>query len=239
VRVGVSSGSEVVTLARPFVVLVALALGAISCGADAAISPPAAPLVDTRFTRVSAYGVSAVVPDGWVAAPADGVTPSVGVAATPGPRSAIGEVPIQQGLIATRVDATAVGAPSDLYYLAAKGPVLSTVHHDARCTVNQEQVYADHAPAAVTGRASPGDFVATATGTCARRHSETKWSYFVAAPGFGPAREHGIPGSGLYLIVASTPAVPGASRTLARMVGRVRFGDDGMQDFLQAVRPEI
>ena len=27
-----------------------------------------------------------------------------------------------QGLVATRLDATEVGAPSDLYYLAAKGP---------------------------------------------------------------------------------------------------------------------
>jgi kynurenine formamidase len=221
------------------VVLVALALGAVSCGADAVISPPPVPTTDSRFTRVSAYGVSAVVPHGWVAKPADEPTYSVGVAATPGPRTTIGEVPIQQGLIATRVDATVVGAPSDLYYLAAKGPILSAVHHDARCTVKEEQIYADHAPAAVTGRASPGDFVATATGTCARRHTETKWSYFVAAPGFGPAREHGIPGSGLYVIVASTPAVPGASRTLARMVGRVRFGDDGMEDFLRAVQPNI
>jgi kynurenine formamidase len=222
------------------VVLVALTLGAVSCGADAAISPPAAaPITDARFTRVSAYGVSAVVPHGWIAEPADDTTYTVGVAATPGPHTTIGDVPIEQGLIATRIDATAVGAPSDLYYLAAKGPILSTVHHDARCTVKEEQVYADHAPAAVTGRPSPGDFVATATGTCARRHTETKWSYFVAAPGFGPAREHGIPGSGLYVIVASTPAVPGASRTLAHMIGHVRFGDDGMQDFLTAVRPEI
>jgi hypothetical protein len=220
-------------------VLIAVALGTVGCGAGAATPPPGAS-ADARLTRVSAYGVSAVVPHGWVGEAADDAAYAVGVAATPGPETTIGEVPIEQGLIATRVDATLVGAPSDLYYLAAKGPILSTVHHDARCTVKEEEVYADHAPAAVTGhRGSPGDFLATATGTCARRHTEMRWSYFVAAPGFGPAREHGIPGSGLYLIVASTPAVPGAARTLAQMVGRVRFGEDGMRDFLQAVRPAI
>jgi hypothetical protein len=222
------------------VVIVALTLGAVSCGADAAMSPPDASTTDARSTRVSAYGVSAVVPDGWTAQPADDATYRVGVAATPGPHTTLGDVPIEQGLIATRVDATLIGAPSDLYYLAAKGPILSGVRHDPRCTVKEEQVYVDHAPAAVTGRAaSPGDFVATATGTCARRHMHTRWPYLVAAPGFGPAREHGVPGSGLYVIVASTPAVPGASRTLAHMIGRVRFGDDGMRDFLRAVQPEI
>jgi len=222
------------------VVLVALALGAVSCGAGASTSPPAGPATDARYTRVSAYGVSAVVPHGWLVEPAGDAAYSLGVAATPGPSATLHDVPVEQGLIATRVDATRIGAPSDLYYLAAKGPILSTVHHDAHCTVKEEQVYADHAPAAVTGRrTSPGDFVATATGTCARRHTEMRWSYFVAAPGFGPAREHGIPGSGLYLIVASTPAEPGAARTLAHMVRRVRFGDDGMQDFLRAVRPQI
>ncbi len=221
-------------------VLIALALGAVSCGAGASSSAPLAPATDARFTHVSAYGVSAVVPHGWLVQTASDAAYSLGVTASPGPQMTRRDVPVEQGLIATRVDATVVGAPSDLYYLAAKGPILSTVHHDARCTVKQKEVYADHAPAAVTGRPrSPGDFVATASGTCARRHAETRWSYFVAAPGFGPAREHGIPGSGLYLIVASTPAVPGAARTLANMVRRVRFGEDGIEDFLRALQPRI
>lgn len=221
-------------------VLVALALGAVSCGTGASTPPPPAQAIDARFTRVSAFGVSAVVPHDWVATPADETAYALGVAATPGPAAAIGAVPMEQGLIATRVDATVVGAPSDLYYLAAKGPILGEVHDAARCTVTDEQVYADHAPAAITGRrASPGDFVATATGTCGRRNAVTRWSSFVAAPGFGPAREQGIPGSGLYLIVAATPAAPGAAQVLARMLGHVRFGDDGMRDFLHAVHPAV
>jgi len=222
------------------VVLVALALGAVSCGADASTTPPTAAPTDARFTRVSAFGVSAMVPGDWVAKPADDAAYAVGVAATPGPAVTIGSVPMEQGLIATRIDATAVGAPSDLYYLAAKGPILGGIDVDTRCRIATEHVYADHAPAAITGRtASPGDFVATANGTCGGRHAATRWSYFIAAPGFGPARERGIPGSGLYLIVAATPSIPGSARILARMVGRVRFGDDGMQDFLHAVRADL
>ena len=221
-------------------VLVALALGAVSCGAGASAPPPAAATIDARFTRVSAFGVSAVVPHDWVAAPAEDTAYSFGVAATPGPAAAVGGVPMEQGLIATRVAATVVGAPSDLYYLAAKGPILDGVHDAGRCTVMDEEIYADHAPAAVTGRrTSPGDFVATATGTCGRRHAATRWSYFVAAPGFGPASAQGIPGSGLYLIVAATPAGPGSAQVLARMLGHVRFGDDGMRDFLQAVHATV
>jgi hypothetical protein len=188
-------------------------------------------------TRVSAFGVSAVVPDDWVMAPADETAYAIGVAASPAPETGLGPLSFEQGLIAARVDATVVGAPSDLYYLAATGPMIEQIHSDARCTVTNQRIYADHAPAAITGRQrSPGDYVATASGTCDRHHAVTRWSYFVAAPGFGPARERGIPGSGLYLIVAATPAAPGAAQMLARMIRHVRFGADGAQDFVQAVR---
>jgi hypothetical protein len=221
------------------IVLVALALGAVSCGADPSVSSSVDPAADARLTRVvSAFGVSAIVPDDWVVAPADDDAYTIGVSATPGPGVKPSTVPVAQGLLATRVDATAVGAPSDLYYLAAKGPIVAAqADHDARCKVTNTHVYADHAPAAVTGRrASPGDFVASAVGHCRGPRAVTRFSYFIAAPGFGPARERGIPGSGLYLIMASTPAVPGAQRTLTAMIGKVRFGADGAQDFVQAVQ---
>ena len=74
---------------------------------------------DPRFTQISAYGVSAEVPDDWVVTPAEDEAFATGVSASPGPGRL---VPGEQGLLATRVDATQVGAPSDLYYLAAKGP---------------------------------------------------------------------------------------------------------------------
>jgi hypothetical protein len=218
-----------------------LALAAVSCGADPSAPPPnAGAATDARFTRVTAYGVSAIVPDDWVVAPADDDAYSIGVSATPGPYPGSEGVPVAQGLLATRVDATAVGAPSDLYYLAARGPIIAHARRDARCKVTDKRVYANHAPAAVTGRVdSPGDFVATGTGRCRSPKEVTRFSYFVAAPGFGPARERGIPGSGLYLIMASTPAAPGAAHTLAQMIGRVRFGQDGARDFVQAVRASV
>jgi hypothetical protein len=185
---------------------------------------------------VSADGVSALIPDGWVARPAEGAPPYRGLTASPGPAVFDAALP-RQGLIATRIDATDVGAPSDLYYLAAKGPVIEQVAHADGCRVTAHQVYVDHRPAWLAGsRASPGDFVAKASGLCTRGGSVTRWSYFVAAPGFGPARERGIPGSGLYLIVAATPAAPGAEHTVAEMIRNVRFGQDGARDFVQAVR---
>jgi hypothetical protein len=185
---------------------------------------------------VTADGVSAMIPDGWVARPAEGAAPYRGLTASPGPATFDAALP-RQGLIATRIDASDVGAPSDLYYLAAKGPVIAEVTHSRGCRVTDEQVYADHRPAWLEGsRMSPGDFVASASGRCTRHGRTTRWSYFVAAPGFGPARERGIPGSGLYLIVASTPAAPGAERTLAQMIRNVRFGKDTARDFVQAVR---
>jgi len=222
-------------VARSFALLVALALGAISCGGDpspAATGRPAA-VDDPRFTRVSAYGVSAEVPGDWVVSPADDAEFATGVSASPGPGRI---VPGAQGLLATRVDATQVGAPSDLYYLAAKGPMMARIRANHRCTVTRKTVYANHAPAAITGHPrSPGDFVASARGTCSMHHERTRWSYFVAAPGFGPAQARGIPGSGLYVVMAATVAAPGSGRVLHQLVRNVRFGQDGVADFVRAV----
>ena len=143
----------------------------------------------------------------------------------------------EQGLVATRLDATEVGVPSDLYYLAAKGPVLAQVTDRARCTVTDQRTFVDHAPASMAGGSrSPGDFMASATGTCGRTGSQTRWSYFVAAPGYGPARKAGIPGSGLYVIVVSTPKAPGSGHTLAHMLRNVRFGEDSARDFVRALQ---
>ncbi len=216
-----------------------LVFGAAACGAgptDADDLADRGPSQGSDFTRVSAFGVSALVPDSWVAQPAGDASYYVGVAASPRPLTDT-FLPSDQSLVATRVDATGIGVPSDLYYLAAKGPVVAGMTTSSSCTVKTERVFADHAPASMNGdRRSPGDFVATATGTCRRRGSTTRWSYFVAAPGYGPARETGIPGSGLYLIVASTTKAPGAGHTLAHMIRNVRFGEDSARDIVAALR---
>ena len=230
--------AEVELLARTLALSVILVIVAAACGGDASESTVVVPPVTgTALMRVSAFGVSALVPDGWVAEPSDQRSYYVGLTASPGPMPGPIAVLDSQGLLATRVDATEVGAPSDLYYLAARGPIIARVTAHTGCSVTAERVFVDHAPTWMAGRSrSPGDFVATASGRCVRHGGTTAWSYFIAVPGYGPARETGIPGSGLYLIVASTPAAPGASRTLAKMIGNVRFGDDSAGDFVHAVR---
>ena len=215
-----------------------LALGTASCGGIGATPPPddGAVSADRPFERISAFGVSALVPGDWIVRPAADAAYALGVAASPGPIGDTVSIP-DQGLVATRLDATEVGVPSDLYYMAAKGPVIERVTDQARCTVTDQRTFVDHTPASMAGPTrSPGDFMASASGTCGRTGSETRWSYFVAAPGYGPARKAGIPGSGLYLIVVSTPKAPGSGHTLAQLLRNVRFGEDTARDFVRALR---
>jgi hypothetical protein len=141
-----------------------------------------------------------------------------------------------RGIAATWIDATAVGVASDYYYLAASGPVISRLVGSPGCQALTQEVFADHVPAFLDGDfGSPGDFVARGTGICATPHHRTRWSYFVAAPGFGPATRLGIPGSGLYLVAAVTVAAPGARARLDHLLDHVRFGDARIGDFVRAV----
>jgi hypothetical protein len=146
--------------------------------------------------------------------------------------------PSTAGLVATWVDATRVGVPSDLYYLAASGPLLSDLRNRAGCT-SSFKVLVNNVPAFLHGAAdSPGDFVARGGGVCRTDSgAATRWSYFVAAPGFGPVGRIGIPGSGLYVIVAATRESPRARRILSRLLDHVRFGRYGIGDFVRALKP--
>ena len=105
------------------------------------------------------------------------------------------------------IDGTAVGVPSDYYYLAATGPALDVLTGSEQCRATRRYVIADHLPAFAQGAPdSPGDYVAHGLGTCTVGDQPTRWAYFVAAPGYGPLREVGIPSSGLYVVVAVMPA---------------------------------
>lgn len=186
------------------------------------------------FVLVTAGPVSGLVPDGWSIAPINAESRSGFVA---GPSAGTGRrLPL--GLAAAWVDATRVGVPSDFYYLAATGPALRPLGAHPSCIAHRTAVYVDHSPAFLTGTVdSPGDFVARVHGTCDTRDEATRWSSFVAAPGFGPARQLGIPSSGLYVVTAMTPAGPGAAASLAALMAGVRFGDAQMGDFVRAVGP--
>ena len=142
-----------------------------------------------------------------------------------------------EGIAATWVDATAVGVPSDFYYLAATGPLFSQLVHSPSCRAESSHVIIDNVPTFASGVVgSPGDYMATGEGTCDARGRVTRWAYFVAAPGFGPVRQLGIARSGLYVVVAVLRDGRKAGRTLQRLIAQTRFGDTPIREFVDVVR---
>ena len=222
-----------------------VSFAAVSCAGVNARTPDAAHpqiLIEptgSPLLRVTAGSVTGLVPHGWHAMPLDGVDFHEGFVASPQPEGWPEVHPSVAGIAATWVDATRVGVPSDLYYLAASGPVLSGLQHRDGCT-SSFTILANHLPAFLHGALdSTGDFVARGGGVCRTGGGQaTRWSYFVAAPGFGPAGRLGIPGSGLYLVVAATRESPGARQILESLLHHVRFGRDGIGDFVHAVQRE-
>jgi hypothetical protein len=226
-----------------YLVLVATTAGC-TWQPDLATSVPAGEPIEVRptpqeYDRVTAGWVQALVPSGWQAVPTDpGDLHRQGFVASPRPRAWAELRRGATGLSATWVDATRVGVPSDYYYLAATGPALSRLVGSDGCRRLGERIYVNNAPAFASGRRrSTGDFVASGTGVCdAPGRAATRWKYFVAAPGLGPAREIGIPSSGLYVVVALAPAGPDAARLLDELLAHTRFGEASMGDFIRAVR---
>lgn len=192
----------------------------------------------TPFTLVTAGQVQGAVPDGWHAALAD---PALGIRGGFVASPRIGRWPHVDGTLvgmsATWVDATRVGVPSDFYYLAANGPLLSRLTTSANCLQQSHRVYLDRRPTFDVHRRSPGHFMARGAGVCRRGSHATRYAYFVAAPGFGPVHEVGIPSSGLYVVVAVVPAGRGARTLLQQLISRTRFGDDRIRDFVAVAHP--
>jgi hypothetical protein len=192
----------------------------------------------TPFTLVTAGQVRGAVPDGWHAALAD---PELGIRGGFVASPRFGGWPHVDGTLvgmsATWVDATRVGVPSDFYYLAANGPLLSRLTTSANCYEQTHRVYLDRRPTFDVHRRSPGHFMAKGFGACRRGSHATRYAYFVAAPGFGPVHEVGIPSSGLYVVVAVVPAERGARSLLQQLIGRTRFGDDRIRDFVAVAHP--
>ena len=187
------------------------------------------------FNEVRAGQVQALIPDDWQPVPATNATVGEGFWASPDPRAWARMDGAVAGISATWVDATRIGVPSDFYYLAATGPALGLLTHSVDCRAVSRRVYANNRPAWISGHpGSPGDFVARGEGTCDVQGAPTRWAYFVAAPGFGPARAIGIPSSGLYLVVAVLPDTQHAPVMLRKLLDGARFGDAGVQDFLRA-----
>jgi hypothetical protein len=190
------------------------------------------------FQQVSAGPVRALIPDGWHPrlAGASG-DPREGLVASPSARGWTDARTPREGLAAVWVDGARVGVPSDYYYLAATGPALDMLTGNGRCSETGEQVYANHVPTFAAGPPdSPGDFIARGQGTCTTTGRPTHWAYFVAAPGYGPARSIGIPSSGLYVVVAVLPDSPRAPALLDKLLQRTQFAGASITDFIQVTQ---
>jgi hypothetical protein len=219
-----------------------IALVAAGCRDATASTPPATPPdlqireSPSPYTQVTAGAVTAMVPDRWHPQPFVGPgNAERGFIASPAPDHwADSRAPVE-GMAALWVDGTRVGVPSDYYYLAATGPALDLLTDSARCSSTSNQVVVNHRPSFADGPPdSPGDYMAVGQGVCQVHHTATRWAYFVAAPGYGPVREVGIPSSGLYVVVAVMRDSPRAAATLDRLVNRTQFGGASVTDFIAA-----
>jgi hypothetical protein len=199
-----------------------------------AISIEASP---TPFSHITAGEVQAIVPDGWHARPAGPTGDArAGFLASPRPDAYRRMDGSTVGMSATWVDATQVGVPSDFYYLAATGPLLSHLTHSDTCRAETRQVYLDNRPSFDGSRFVTGDYMALGEGTCGAHDGATRWAYFVAAPGFGPVRTVGIPASGLYVVVAVMRESERARAMLHRLIEHTSFGGASIPEIMAAGR---
>lgn len=186
------------------------------------------------MVQVQAGLVQTVVPDSWEARPLPASRyPQEGVVA--GPRGALEDWGARavRGLEAFWVDVAKLRIPSDYYYLVARGPALGRILAHEACRRTSHQVLVDHPPDLTGQRFSPSDYVASGVGTCRSQGRRLRWAYLVAAPGYGPLREVGIPSSGLYVWVAVVSGQR-ANRVLQLIMEGTRFGDASVHQILQA-----
>jgi hypothetical protein len=134
------------------------------------------------------------------------------------------------------IDVAEISIPSDYYYLVARGPAMDAISSDRACRPSTHEVFVDHPPDFSGDVFSPGDYVVSASGTCTTDGQRAHWKYVVAAPGFGPVRQVGIPNSGLYVVLA---VVSGArSRVLLdEIIEGARFGNASIDQIVASARP--
>ncbi|MEA2555486.1 MAG: hypothetical protein QOI60_817 [Actinomycetota bacterium] len=222
--------------------LIVAFMGVACTPVDRSAPPPGPPVAAPRtapspYTEIVSGSVTALVPRNWQTMPAptvDGIRG--GFFASPHPRAWDRMDGSVAGMAATWVDATKVGVPSDYYYLAATGPLLDRLTDGGGCRAVHNQIFANHRPGFDGTRGpSPGDYIARADGRCSGAGASTRWASFVAAPGFGPAHEVGIPGSGLYVVVAVLRATEGAGSKLNHLVRHTAFGGTTVPELVGAV----
>jgi len=222
-----------------FCVVSLVAAGCRDASMSASHSLPADLLITespSPYRQVTAGAVTARLPDHWLPSTAGSIDdPTQGLLAGPSPDPWRGDRPPPEGYAAVWIDGTRVGVPSDYYYLAATGTALDMITGSSGCSATDNEVIANHRPEFASGRpGSPGDYVARGIGTCSIRDRPSRWAYFVAAPGYGPVRDVGIPSSGLYVVVAMMRDTPKAPQVLGRLLKGTEFGGTSVEDFIAA-----
>ncbi len=155
------------------------------------------------MVELRAGDIHAVFPYSWEARPLpDARYPQQGFMASPRIADWDEGTGMVRGMEVYWIDIAEVRIPSDFYYLVARGPALGGLGTSKFCQAAKLEVLVDHPPDLTGVDDSPGDYVASGEGTCRNEGRRTRWAYVVAAPGYGPAREIGIPTSGLYVVVA-------------------------------------
>jgi hypothetical protein len=198
--------------------------------------PPAATPSPELTLQVKAGRVQALIPLGWEARmlPSNRY-PQEGFVAAPRISDWERAAGTVGGMEAFWIDVAKLRIPSDYYYLAARGPAIGSLTRNDGCRSAKPEVFVDHPPDFTGRRYSPGDYVATATGTCRTKAGRTRWGYVVAAPGYGPVRQVGIPNSGLYVIIAAMSG-PRADVLVSEMIESTRFGGSTLSQIVEAAR---
>jgi hypothetical protein len=188
-------------------------------------------LPDLRL--VSSDGVEAFVPPRWEYRPLSQMTTSArkGIEALGGRARSSEPFDVRKpGLQAYWVDATQVRVPSDYYSLAARGPLMDSIAGLPNCRTETSDV--------LIGRGHRADpmsgYLATTSGRCDTEEVDTLWAAVVAAPGFGPVRDLGIPESGLYFVQVSVRDGPGAEDRLGHLIEHISFGGTPIAEFSTA-----
>lgn len=202
------------------------------------VHPFSSPATPAPLQEIRAGRIRAVVPDTWEARLLPrGRYPWEGFFASPKIRSWQRRPGHVDGLEAFWLDVARVGIPSDFYYLAARGRTLGPLSRNKGCHPSMRRVFVNRPPDMTGRRSSPGDYVASATGTCRSAGKRARWVSVVAAPGFGPARKVGIPTSGLYMMVAVVSG-PRSGVLLKEILRSARFGESSIPEIVDAARAQ-
>jgi len=230
--------------------VLAMLVALTACGRVSVSAPRPPRTVEPRFSihplpypsdpgpllEVEAGIVQGLIPDAWQAEPLPATRyPQEGFVASPQLSDWAGNAGTVRGIEVFWIDVAKLQIPSDYYYLVARGPALGSLVENEACVQSRHEIFADHPPDLTGNRFSRSDYVASASGVCRAEGQRTRWAYIVAAPGYGPLRQVGIPTSGLYVVIAVVSG-PQSRFLLQEIIQGARFNDTTISEIVQAAR---